>query len=113
MDFISKHIKTQFLTSKDDKKLQIQLFLFATFVFAALAHIVLLAYFFYVRDLFYLRVSLSGLPLILVLFFVNRAGKIRAASLMYVLLLLFNSFRAKYYFGTEAGAHWKIGRAHV
>ncbi|MCL2059550.1 MAG: GGDEF domain-containing protein [Oscillospiraceae bacterium] len=106
MGLISRFLRAKFLLSTDDNRLQIQIFLSVTFLIAILNHIFLGIYFLFIRDLIHFTASISGVPLFTIAFFVNKAGKTRAASFMLIIVLLLMSTLACFIFGIEVGAHW-------
>ena len=106
VDFISRIIRSKFLLSTDDSKLQIQIFLSVTFILAVLQHILLGIYFIIFWDPLHFVECILGVPLFATAFFVNKAGRTRAASFMLVLLLLLMSTLSRFIFGAEVGAHW-------
>ena len=105
-DFFSHHINAMFLPVDDDMTIKVKYFLAITFLFAVLAHIILTIYFLLLPDLDYTITCASGILLFTAGYFMNRAGKTRAASLFYVFMILLNSITGRYFFGEESGVQW-------
>ena len=108
MNFFYRYIDAKYLSSRDNKDLQIQIFLSIMLVVAVFSHLVLALYFVSVWSPTYIAVSAAGIALYLAALTVNRAGKTRAASFIYVLGITAFSVAATYFIGTDVNAQWLI-----
>ena len=108
MNYFYRYIDAKYFSSEDSKNLQLQIFLSVMVTIAALAHVILSVYFLYTGRYFYFTVSTLGFSVHIIALIVNRAGKIRAASFIYVFAIIAYTFLATFFFGTNVNAQWLI-----
>ena len=119
MNFFYRYIDAKYLSSRNSKDLQIQIFLSVMLIVTAIAHMILVVYFTYVvlfRDaplvsynsLVYIGISIVGVAIYLIAFAINKAGKIRAASLVYVVSMTLFAVSATYFIGADVNAQWLV-----
>jgi len=108
MNFFYRYINARYLSSKDGKGLHLQIFLSAMHILAAQATAILIVYSVYVGIPLFVFISVSGVLAFTTGFLLNRAGKIRLASLVYVFSMTSLSVLATHFFGVSANAQWLI-----
>ena len=92
----------------DQGKLQIQMYLSIMLVISSLIHLFIGLYFVYLNSYFLAALSVVDLFVYVIAFFINKAGKTRLASFVFVFKILSYSVISTFLLGINVNVHWFI-----
>jgi diguanylate cyclase (GGDEF)-like protein len=108
MNFFYRYIDAKYLSSKDKEGLHLQIFLSVMCIIAAQSCSILIIYSLYIDIFIFVIISTAGVLAFLFGLLLNRAGKTRVASFVYIFSMTALSLLATHFFGISSNAQWLI-----